>query len=273
MRRIRLSVFMGFSLCWVLWGCQGKRPAGDDLQGISDSIARLIGPLESRLQQHPDSVGIRLELAGIWQEAGQSAKAIALVEEGIARDSTQSILWNRKASLELAGNDTLAVIRSLQNSLRSDPDQPVILLELGFIQAARQDSAALRIANDILNGKDDPALQSQARYLKGIYHANTGDTAAAIGDFDSCILNDYTFVDAYLEKGILLFDRMQYDAAINTFDKALTVQATNADAYYWKGRSLEAKGNKKEAVEHYRKALGLDESLTAAREALKKAGY
>ncbi len=99
---------------------------------------------------------------------------------------------------------------------------------------------------------------------------SSGDKSKAIAAYDSCILNDYTYVDAYLEKGIILYEQQKYPDALSVFEKARAIANTNADAYFWTGKTYEAMNKKQEAIEFYKKTRGFDESVTEAKERLGK---
>jgi tetratricopeptide (TPR) repeat protein len=120
------------------------------------------------------------------------------------------------------------------------------------------------VADFLLSQSQDPSLQSQARYLKGVYYTNKGMKKEAMKVYDEIILNDYTFLDAYLEKGILQYEEKQFGEALKSFDKALVISNTNAEAYLWTGKCLEALGRKNEALDFYKKTVGLNAGLKEA---------
>ncbi|MFN2439468.1 MAG: tetratricopeptide repeat protein [Chitinophagaceae bacterium] len=87
---------------------------------------------------------------------------------------------------------------------------------------------------------------------------------------NEAIRQDYYFLDAYMEKGQILYNQKNYTEARKTFQLAATVSPTFADAYYWLGKSDEALGDKNEAKLNYQRAYGLDKSLTEAKAAADK---
>ncbi|HRP58228.1 tetratricopeptide repeat protein, partial [Agriterribacter sp.] len=123
--------------------------------------------------------------------------------------------------------------------------------------------------NKVIRIAPDPRIRSEARFIQGLYYSNTNDKAKALASFDECIKNDYTFLDAYVEKGLLLYDSKDYKAALAVFEQTIQVSNTFAEGYYNAGRCEEALG-KEEAKLYYQKALGLDKDLSAAGEGLKR---
>ncbi len=87
---------------------------------------------------------------------------------------------------------------------------------------------------------------------------------------DRCINNNYTYMEAYMEKGFIYYDAKKFDDALKVFQQAITVNNLYADAYYWEAKCYEAKGNKQDAILNYQRSLGLDKNLKEAKEALKR---
>ena len=252
-------------LCHQAFSCKAPvqpTPADRAIESLQESIGR-----------YPDSLKIRLQLSDLFEEKGNPDAADRVIMASMPPDSSIAILWNRHASLLLIKGDTAGAIASLERSLRLASRQLDVMLELGFIQAAKGDQNALEMASQVQSATSDVRSRVSAEYLKGIYHANTGNDAAALEHFEQCIISDYTFIDAHLEKGIILFEQDKAADALRVFEKAMSLDNANADLYYWSGRCLASLGRVTEAVEQYRKSLGLDEHLKAARTELERLGY
>ena len=58
-----------------------------------------------------------------------------------------------------------------------------------------------------------------------------------MAQFDEVIRRDWKMTDAYIEKGIILYEQKQYDEALKVFNLTVTVSNTDADGYYWLGRT------------------------------------
>jgi tetratricopeptide (TPR) repeat protein len=143
-------------------------------------------------------------------------------------------------------------------------------VDLGFVFAEMKNPETLIIAERILQSVKDPALLSQARFMKAIYYYNRKERQKALAAFNECIVQDYTFLDAYIGKGILLYEQKEYNIASTVFQQAIDISATFAEAWYWLGKCAEAVNNKEKAVEYYEKTLGLDEKFEEAKEGLKR---
>ncbi len=237
---------------------------------FTDSVGAAINSLEKKVKERPDSLNLRSELADAYESGGNTGKAIDIYDSLLVTDSLNTLWYNRKGSLYLSMGDTASALSSLEASMAIDPSQADILLEMGFIYADLKNDSALMIGNFLQRASKDPGVVTNALYLKGIYFSNKSETEKAIAVFDSCIVSDYTFIDAYLEKGIMLYNHQKYNDALAVFEKARSVQSSNADAYFWTGKVYEALNKKAEAIDYYKKTLGLDDKITEAAERLKK---
>lgn len=112
---------------------------------------------------------------------------------------------------------------------------------------------------------DSLGIHAEPYYYKGIYFSNVNDKAKAIQQFDLAINHDYNFLDAYIEKGGILFDERKFQEAFSVFNRAMTISPKFADAYYWMAKCQEAMGDKREARLNYQRAFGLDRTLTEAK--------
>jgi tetratricopeptide (TPR) repeat protein len=270
MRFIFLGLAGYFTVLFLLAACQSNVREAENVLHKPDSLSNALADLEKSIRVNPDSIQLRAKLADIQEELGQTDKALATIEQGLKQDSTAVMLHNRRASLMLAKGDTAAAISGLLKSLSYAPEQTDIHVELGFLYAAQKNANTLVVADFLLTQADQPQLQTQARYMKGIYYTNTGDKTNALMQFNECIINDYTFKDAYMEKGILLYNDKKYADAQKVFEKVLAISNTYAEAYFWTGKCLEALNKKTEAIDFYQKTLGLDDQFTEAAKGIER---
>ena len=144
-------------------------------------------------------------------------------------------------------------------------------MSLASLYAQTKNPGALLIADTLLKAKKWD-VEKQAMFIKGLYFNNTGEKLKAIAFFDKCILLDYTFMYAYREKSIALYDMGKYEEALAVLEKAVTLQNNFDEAYYWKGRCLERLGKKPEAVEAYQEAILYNRDYIEAKDALTRLG-
>ncbi|TDH21472.1 tetratricopeptide repeat protein [Segetibacter sp. 3557_3] len=229
----------------------------------------LVVALQEQVKQYPDSAGARMRLVNAMDSLGMYKEAIAHTDSMIIRDSLNNGLWFARGQLQESNEDTQQAIESYRKAISIYPSVES-QLSLANLYAERADPRALAICTNVAKmglGRESDAHSS---FIAGVYYARKGDAARADSLFDQCINNDYTYMEAYMEKGFIRYDSKDYPSALQVFQRAITVNNTYADAYYWQAKTYEAMGNKQEAILNYQRALGLDKNLSQARAALTK---
>ena len=143
-------------------------------------------------------------------------------------------------------------------------------IEQLYQMASEKNSTCLALTDSILYSTSDPNSRAEAFYIKGLYYSNIKDISKAEQYLDSTIKKNYTFYDAYIEKGILLNEKGDFNNALNTLKIALQITKNNADLYYWIGKSYEGLKMNKEAQAYYEMTIKLDPTYQSAEEALKR---
>jgi tetratricopeptide (TPR) repeat protein len=177
--------------------------------------------------------------------------SIDLVLKDLVKDSTNPVLWRQLYELQLDKGDTLDALTSLRNYTLLAPEDGNGWLELAWLLADTKDKRTLTVT-DSLELVPDPAVRSRAAYIKGVYYSNIGQDDRAVAVFDSIINTNYTYLDAYIEKGIIQHDRKQYADALKTFQQAMKVNSSTPEVYFWISRCYEGLNNLAEA-EDWRK--------------------
>lgn len=218
------------------------------------------------VKQFPDSALMVENLVQYYRENGNYSQAIGSINTAITKDSLNARFWDIKATLHFEEADTLAAIKAFENSVNIFP-QPDVIISLGVLYAQTRNSLALAMADALLIANKAEA-QKEAYFIKGLYHSNNGDKSMAISFFDKCIHLNYSFMEAYREKAIALYDLGKYKEALAVLDKAVTLQNGFDEGYYYKGRCFEKLNKIPEAIEMYERALMYDKDYVEAKEAL-----
>ena len=165
-------------------------------------------------------------------------------------------LINLVAISKLQTGDTGKSIQLLSQSLGLKLEQPEVESQLGFLLAAIKSEQALLIATRMT--QSEKALDAaKGHYIKGLFYANTGNDREAIKSFDSSIISNFTFTDAYIEKAISLYHSREINKAIDALSKAMDLDSKNPDVYYWLGLCLEEKKENQKAAAYYQETLRL----------------
>ena|GEM_PF-135328 len=233
--------------------------------GQADRAVQLLKDCERRFPSNPAFPSM---LGELYQQFGRTTEAISVYDGILAKDTANFEAWYEKGLLLEKAKDTAAAITALEKAWRLQPVK-TYGLELAHMYAESRNSAALPICDEILK-KDSAHELIDPLFIKGIYYSNTTQYRKAIVQFDSCIRRDWKFTDAYLEKGIALYQQKQYDSAMSTFLMTVRVSNTYPDGYYWVGRCYEVTGHKDQAILYYRQAIALDKEFTEAADRIKK---
>jgi tetratricopeptide (TPR) repeat protein len=233
--------------------------------GQTDRAIQLLMDCSKKYPTNPAFPGL---LGELYQQSGKTKEALATYDALLAKDSTDNETWYEKGLLLEKMRDTVQAISALSKAYSLQPVN-TYGLELAHVYAESSNPVALSICDDILR-KDTGHELLDPMFIKGIYYSNTSQYKKAIVQFDSCIGRDWKFTDAYLEKGIALYEQKRYDTAMSTFLMTIKVSDTYPDGYYWVGRCFEATGRKDQAVQYYRQALALDKGFTEAADRIKR---
>ena len=239
-----------------------------------DSVEQLLRGFRDSINKYPNDTLLRQEFVLALQEAGRYKEAISVLDSMNLKwgDSTNmkvyfNSLYKRAELLVLAG-DTVNAIKTLEFFVIPG-ELTEAGLQLANLYAESKNPKTLAIC-DSMNKNDESKRDPNPDYFKGVYYYNIGDHEKAMKEFNSCIKKDYTFLDAYMEKGRIFYNQEKYKSAVEVYDLAIKVSNTFADAHFWKGKCHEALGQKEDAKISYQRAYAFDKTLTEAKEAADK---
>ncbi|MEP6514418.1 MAG: tetratricopeptide repeat protein [Parafilimonas sp.] len=225
--------------------------------------------LYQQVQQHPDSTGLRLQLAYTLNSLNEHKKALQQLDILIAKDSLNYGLWFTKGEIAENGMDTLLAMGSYSKAAKIY-ESPDALLALANLYAERKNDRAIILCSRVKALGLGREYDAHSAFIVGVYYARTGNRENAIKMFDECIANNYTYMEAYIEKGLVYFDEKKYVQALQVFEFAATVDNLYADAYYYQARCYEMLNKKDSAIEKFQQSLRLDNNLIEAKEGLKR---
>ena len=222
------------------------------------------------VKQHPDSTGRRLQLAFALDSIGAFTAALKQMDTLIKRDSLNYGLWYKNGEIAEDAKDTSFAMMSYAKAIGIYPS-PDALLSLANLYSEQKNKKALDICRQVQAMSLGREFDAHCAFISGVYYARTHNKEKALENFDNCIANDYTYMDAYIEKGLVYFDNDQFRDALKIFQFASTVNALDSNPYYWEGRCYEMMGLKDSAILRLKQSLHLeDDSATHA--ALKRLG-
>ncbi len=235
---------------------------------LMNELPRAIELLHEGVSRFPENTEFNRRLGELYAQKGRLEEGLEQYNHIIDKDSTNFEAWFDRGTLLARMKDTAGAIASLETSFALLPIS-YSGIPLAGLYISRKDPRAVEVCN-ILLAKDSVEVQAEPVFMKGVYYAETKDYDKAIGLFDECIKRDWKMTEAYIEKGIILYEQKKYDEAMKVFTLAGTVSNSDADVYYWMGRCFEATGDRENARANYQRAYALDETFLEARDGIKR---
>jgi len=254
-------------IVFCIYSCDNNRD--NDQQHVRQSLSKE-QELKNSIAQHPDSLLLIEKLIELYRNNGNYDSAINVTDEALKQDSENVELWDIRGTLLYENGDTAQSINAYEKAINIYP-LPEYIISLGTLYAQTKNSKALTMADALLIA-DKSNAKREALFIKGLYYSYTSDQKKAIALFDSCISIDYTYMFAYREKAIALYDLGKYEDALTVLKRAVTIQNSFDEGYYWIGRCYEKVGRKQDAIENYQLALLYDKNFIEAKEALATLG-
>ena len=269
MMKVKLFVALIPVLLFACNSTTDKNNENIDDGGVSPQYQAYVKELTAQVKIKPDSAGLRLKLAAALDSMGQYKEALQQMDSLLLKDSANFGLWFTQGKIAEDSGDTLLAMRSYDKAIRIYPSADA-LLSIANLYAEKKNPAALGFSKQVKDQRLGRDYDAHCAFIEGVYYARTGDQAKALQSFDECIANNYTYMEAYIEKGLVYFDHKQYNEALNIFKFASSVNALDADPYYWQGRCYEMMNVKDSAVLRYKQSLSLNKNDRVTKDALKR---
>ena len=225
--------------------------------------------LNQALKELPNSFLLQVTLARAYNAQNKTDEALQLCNSLLEKNPEQTALLKMKAELLDKKGNTAESISMLEKAYSLTPFDIELNYELAYKYAENKNPKVINLCDSLIK-IDTLEIHAEPYYYKGIYFSNTGDKAKALSLFDQAIQHDKYYMNAFIEKGRVLYEQKKYADALKVFQLANSLSNTFPDAYYWMGKCQEAMGQKEEAKLNYQRAYSLDNSFTDAKEALDK---
>jgi tetratricopeptide (TPR) repeat protein len=253
-------------LCFILIACKGDQKSSTYKESDMDSADNLLVAdstmsdstrlqLIEKLVNTDQLNAATINIDFLLQKSPDNPAFLFMKADALERmkDTSQAMLYYEKADL--------AAGLFLQAKMK--------LLQLG---AERGESKALLLADSLMLLPQAQKNHSDILLMKGICFIKQGRLKEAETTFDFILKNDYTYLQAYLEKGWILYDRKEYQKALQIFERSTIVKNDFAEGYFWMAKTYQQQKQMDQAIIHYKKSLALDPELTEARDELKSLG-
>jgi tetratricopeptide (TPR) repeat protein len=222
--------------------------------------------LNAAIKHVPNSILLQLTLARAYEAKGKIDEALLICDNILKINPVQVDVLKIKAGLMDKKGNPAESLSILEKAYGVAPYDLELNHELAYKYAETKNPRVLQLCDSLIK-QDSLKMYAEPYYYKGIYYSNINEKQKAISLFDQAVQQDYYFLNAYIEKGRVLFDLKKFNEAFKVFNLAMTISPRFADSYYWMGRCQEELGQKEEAKLNYQRAFGLDKTFTQAKEA------
>lgn len=218
-------------------------------------IRKSVEAYEKCLKLDPKNLEANLKLAEIYLYIKGYAKSISYANEALKIDEKKSKPYFLKGFVYKESGDTAKALSSFETVVELEPENYDAHIQLGNLYAALKNKLALDYYGNALSLRP---TSTEALYDRGLFLQNIGEFNKAIGDYKVILKIDPRYADAHYNIGyIALVYKKDYNTAIDRFTEAIKINKDYVEAYYNRGLAYESKGDKKEAIADYRKALGI----------------
>jgi tetratricopeptide (TPR) repeat protein len=263
---MKYIILIYFSLFLV--ACHEPEKQADSVSTTSAAVQE--ETLKAAVKNYPDSLLILQNLVQYYTNGQNYDAALAFVNQALAKDSIRPDLWDLKSIVAAQKGDTALAMKSLEKAIGILPD-PQYIIALGALYAETSNPLALDMADALLIGTKAKA-EKEAYFIKGLYYTYKNEKEKAIPFFDKSIAASYTFMEAWLEKGLALYDLKKYKEAAEVLEKSISIQNNFDKGYYYLGQCYEKLNRTDEAIQAYQMALNYDPNYVEAKDALGKLG-
>jgi len=225
--------------------------------------------LNKALAELPNSFLLQLTLARSLNAQNKIDEALKICNDLLLKNPEQVDMLKIKAELTAKKGNATESISILEKAYRITPYDIDLNYDLAYKYGENKNAKVIALCDSLIK-IDTLKLHAEPYYYKGIYFSNINEKIKALAMFDEALKHDYNYLNAYIEKGRVLYDQKKFGDALKTVQLANTISPKFPDAYFWIAKCQEALGQKEEAKLNYQRAYGLDNSFTEAKEAADK---
>lgn len=212
--------------------------------------------LTTAIQIAPELLNTRLILSSFYEYRNNRAKAFATLNEGLADNKKDAVLYCGMARIMFADNKPDEGIRYLKKAKESDHAAIAPFFMLGDYYAGIRDAGkALNEYSEVM--QKEPHNVKAMLKTASLMESTTRDNEALAWYLKA---KDTGEPAAFLALASKYFRSGNHALALKTCDELVLKHPKYAPAYFTQGTFLEAQGRKKEAITKYHIALAQSDS-------------
>jgi tetratricopeptide (TPR) repeat protein len=192
---------------------------------------------------------------------GLTDEGIRLMEQAIASSPRVSIYHNNVGNLKAASGDTAGAEESYRRAIKLDRKNAEAHLNLGKLLERRAQTAKARECYIACIRLAPRSLE--AHMLLGMLEESERRLRAALQSYSNAVHIDSNYEPGHLAMGNVQVKLGAIDKAEVSFRSAIAVNPYYADGLFNLAHHLQTQGKSAEAVEFYRRAIGLSDRSDA----------
>jgi tetratricopeptide (TPR) repeat protein len=202
----------------------------------------------------------------------QTDEALLHIEQLLKKNPANPAWQFMKADVMIRKKDTPSALSCYLSADSLAGNFPQARMAILNIYAETGNPLTLAYSKQLLADPLYEKIESDILTMQGIYFTQAGNTNQADAIYSKIIQQDYTFLPAYIEKGLLYYDQKKYRQALDIFVRATAVKNDFAEGYFWIAKTCQKLDQKEDAILNFKRSLALDPSIQEAREELKTLG-
>lgn len=207
----------------------------------------------------PNNEEIYIQRASIFSKRNQHEKAIECLKTALEHTDDTADVLNLLGMEYLFMDNLEAAKTSFMNCLEEDYEDQAALYNVVYcFEFLDQDQEAIVYLDQYINNNPYSEI---AWHQSGRLNYGLKNYEAALKAFDYATLIDDEFLGAFMEKAKTLERLKRYDEAIVAYTRTIELDDPMSYAYLHIGKCHERLGNKKEAIDFYNKTVHEDPLL------------
>lgn len=231
-----------------------------------------IRDLETKLNTDPEADSLREGLVQELVLTNQYDKALAQIDQLLKKEPNSPAYLFMKADALEKKADTASAISYYQQAINAAGLFTEAQLRLASLYAETGNKMAVKLCDILLKEPTALKMRSDILFVKAAYYKKINDVGKSTALYNQIIREDYTYLEAYIEKGLIFYDMGKFAEAHKLFERTTNISNQFADGYFWMAKTEEKMNKTQEAIDNYKRSLALDQSITEAKDALKRLG-
>lgn len=240
------------TLVLLFFGCkESKENTKEDkakiLNSAEGAVSRTI-ELDSLININPNNPDLYYQRSKVFFDLKNHPKALIDILTAIDLNNKNVVYYLLGGDIYLAMSQGDDAIKLMSEAISNNPNNEALYtrsIEYNFYM--KNNEAALNFTNDLLRINKNNA---DAYFFKGLIFKSS-DKNKAISSFQTCVEQDPTYYNAYMQLATLFAEKND-DLALKYYDNALKLQPDSREAVYGKGYFYQQRKQYELAREEYK---------------------